>query len=42
MSNILHVEEFLNSKVRPIFDQIIINMILEKPEDPVIINYFIF
>lgn len=31
----MQAEEYLNEKVRPIFDSIIVKVILEKPNDPV-------
>lgn len=37
MSN-LSAEEYLDEKVRPIYDPMLIKLILEKPNDPVILN----
>lgn len=39
MLNNLSAEEFLNNKVKIIFEPMIAKLLLEKPEDPVIINY---
>jgi len=35
MNNNLPAEEYLNEKVRTIFDPMIIKLILEKPNEPV-------